>query len=224
MSGSVSPVAGVVGDPMKLYDKVFDQMFPSIATGFDTSLSGSALWKGVATPEDQERLWLRALCADVLLIRAASYRQPEDLFTRPRFWAELLEFFAYNEGEMMARQTKQRSQGDRAEWKGFLDRRLDEDELAALDSWRPKPTEVFELVDTMMAADFRLTLSYNKRTGLASCTIIDDDPRRKSAGYAISTADDNAAAALKAAVFKHVNVLKSSWDGLLESPPKARRG
>lgn len=209
---------------MRLYDKVFDKLFPATATGFNTDLSASTLWQAAATDSEMERLWLRALCADVLLIRAASYRQPEDLFTRPRFWSDLLEFFVYNQGEMMARQTKQRSQGDRAEWKGFLDRRLDEAELEALDEWKPRPTEVFAMIDDMMAADFRLTLSYNKRTGLASCTVIDDDPKRRAAGYAISTSDENAAAALKAAVFKHVHVLKSSWDGLLETPPKARRG
>lgn len=209
---------------MRLYDKVFDKLFPSVAHGFDTSLAAKALYTGDETEAEQNRLWLRALCADVLLIRATSYRQPEDLFTRPRFWSDLLEFLALNEGATMARSKVQRSQADRAEWKGFLDRRLSDEELEELDNWKPKPIEVFAIVDEMMAADFRMTLSYSKRTGLASCTVIDDDPKRKTAGYALSTADENCAAALKAAVFKHAIVLKSDWSVLVEQPPKARRG
>jgi hypothetical protein len=199
-------------------------LFPAVAHGFDTRLSGAALWNGAATDATRDRLWMRGLCADVLLIRAASYRQPEDLFTRSKFATDLIEFFALSEGENMPPRKTQRSQSDRAEWKGFLDRRLDEGELEALDSWKPKPTELFELIDHMMDDDYRLTLSYNKRTKLASCTVIDDQPGRKTAGYAISTSDENAAAALKAAVFKHIHILNSSWDALLEVPPKARRG
>lgn len=210
--------------PMRLYDKVFDQLFPATAHGFNTSLSATTLWNGAADDATRDRLWYRALCADVLLIRAASYRQPEDLFTRPRFWSDLLEFFVYNEGEMMARSKQQTKQGDRPEWKGFLERRLTEQELGELDEWKPKPTDVFNAIDGMMADDFRLTLSYNKRTRLATCTIIDDSPSRKTRGWALSTADENAAAALKAAVFKHTLCLDNSWDGLLELPPRAQRG
>lgn len=205
-------------------DKLFDRLFPSIALGFETSLSGTTLWKGETDDAAIERLWLLALSADVLLIRAASYRETFDLFSRPKFWSELYLFSQLREGSNGMAQKGQRKQDERATWKGFLDCRLTEEQLDALDQWKPKPTEVFVTVDEMMADDYRLTLSYNKRTKLASCTIIDDSPARKTGGWALSTSDDNGAAALKAAVYKHNTVLEKDWLPLLDTTPKSRRG
>ena len=209
---------------MSRSDKLFSQLFPAAARAFNTDLSATTLWNDQADPEAIDRLWYAALCADVLLIRAMSYRETFDLFSRPKFWGDLYAFSQCMRGDAGMAAKGQRKQADRAEWKGFLDRRMSEDELAACDAWKPKPTEVFVLVDEMMAADFRLTLSYNKRTGLASCTVIDDSPSRKSGGWAISTADENGAAALKAAVYKHVTLLQGDWISLLEQPVKRGRG
>lgn len=205
-------------------DKLFDKLFPSTALLFDTSLTATALWKGRQRNWDVDRAWHIALSADILLIRAASYRETFDLFTRPKFWAELYLLSQLSEGENGMATKGQRKQEDRAAWKGFLECRLTEEQLVGLDEWRPKPAEVFLTVDEMMADDYRLTLSYNKRTKLASCTLIDDSPSRKSGGWAISTADENGAAALKGAVYKHRIVLEGSWLSLLDTPPKSRRG
>lgn len=115
-------------------------------------------------------------------------------------------------------------QEDKATWVGFVDRRMDDDELAGLDNWKPKPTEAWELVDRLVSEGYRLTISYNKNTGLASCTIIDDNAKRKSGGYALASSDDDCALALKMALFKHFTILLGNWEGLLTERPKARRG
>lgn len=205
-------------------DKLFDALFPQTAAKFDTRLSARALWVGVEDEADIDRRWQLALCADVLFIRAASYREPFDLFTRPKFWADVYLFSHLRQGSDGMAQKGQRKQDERAVWKGFLDCRLSDEALEALDAWKPKPSEVFAVIDRMMAADYRLTLSYNKRTKLASCTIIDDDPSRKTGGWALSTSDEDGASALKAAVYKHVNVLGEDWSPLLDTTPKSRRG
>lgn len=125
----------------------------------------------------------------------------------------------------MARESRGKNwQDEKAQWKGFLDRRLDEAELEQLDAWQPDAAEVWGLVDDMIQAGYRFTLSYNSRTKLASVTIIDDDGKRKSGGFAISTADEDGALALKAAVFKHVTLLGGDWALLLQTPPRGKRG
>jgi len=113
---------------------------------------------------------------------------------------------------------------ERAAWKGFLDRRLSDGELDEMDGWKPTPAEVFELLDGMIQDGYRLTLSYNKQTKLASVTIIDDEKKRASGGYALSNADTDGASALKMAVWKHVVLLGKLWDGLLDQPVRSRRG
>jgi len=209
---------------MSRSDKLFSILFPRAASGFTTDLDAATLWNEQTDPTRYDGLWHAALCADVLLIRAASYRESFDLFARPKFWTDLYLFSQLTEGTNGMAKRGQRDQNDRATWKGFLDFRLTDEQLDACDDWKPKPTDVFLEVDKMLGTDFRLTLSYNKRTKLASCTIIDDDPSRKSAGYALSSSDENGAAALKLAVFKHTKILNGDWSSLLDTPPKSRRG
>lgn len=205
-------------------DKLFERLFPGTALNFDVRLSAATLGIGAEGNANDERIWLAALSADVLLIRAASYRETFDLFSRPKFWTELFLFSQLSGGETGMAAKGQRKQEDRAAWKGFLDFRLSDGQLEELDAWKPKPTEIFTIIDQMLADDFRLTLSYNKRTKLSSCTIIDDSPARKSGGFALSTQDDNGAAALKAAVYKHYTVLQGDWLPLLDTSSKSRRG
>lgn len=113
---------------------------------------------------------------------------------------------------------------EKAEWIGFLEFRLTDAELEELDAWKPKPQDIWDAVDSACTAGFRFTLSYNNRTKLASCTIVDDDASRKTGGYALSSADENGALALKMATFKHLK-LATDWTSLLgHDAPKGKRG
>jgi len=113
---------------------------------------------------------------------------------------------------------------EKASWVGFLDYRLSDEELAELDAWKPKPQDIWDVVDEACAGEFRFTLSYNPRLKLSSATMIDDDASRKSGGYALSSADENGALALKMAVFKHLKLGKD-WTGLLgHDAPRGKRG
>lgn len=203
------------------WDKEFDLKFPSSARKFTMEVSLLA-GKGRLGINDNE--WYLLLAADVLLTRATSHREKSDLFTIASFWRSLNVY--RSERAIMAKRKVQqeRSQNDRAEWIGFLDRRLSDDELAALDESKPKPTELWAAIDDIIAAGYRFILSYNKRTKLASVTLIDDNPERKTGGYALSSSDTDGAGALKMAVFKHVVLLERDWSSLLDQPAKVRRG
>lgn len=125
----------------------------------------------------------------------------------------------------MARRTVKNERDARAKWQGFLDFRLSESQLDGLDEWQPAVAEIWECVDTLMENRYRVTLSYSDTYHTATCSIIDDDPKRKAGGWALASSDVDAAGALKAAIYKHFTVLEGNWETLLDMPnTTGRRG
>lgn len=161
--------------------------------------------------------------ADDLTVRAASFREDANLFQSYRFSLLLWKFRA--EYAAMAGRKPKESRSARAKWIGFLDYRLTEDELSGLDEWSPTTAEIWERVDALIEGNYRLALSYNAQFKVATCTIMDDDAARKGGGYGLSSSDADGAMALKAALYKHFDVLGGSWDSLLDAPlTPGRRG
>lgn len=203
---------------------MFDQQFPKTSRKFDVQPLNGVEWAESRNDGSLAFTWSQWLTSCDLLSRAASFRGQGDLFQAAKFYPLVSKL----RGEFaMARGEKKRDpipDTSKAEWKGFLDYRLSDDELAELDNWKPKPIELWLEVDEMIKAGYRLTLTYNSRTHLASCTLIDDSNMRPTGGFAISSADDDGALALKMAVFKHLK-LDRTWVSLLDKPqPKGRRG
>jgi len=201
-------------------DLTFNQRFPVIAQKFTDE--GSALLRRAHLVDDDT--WFLIWQADLLMRRTISHREKVDLFTSYKFWRT---FVAFSEVlNKMAGKTRKPevNQNERPEWKGFLDRRLTPDELAALDESKPKPSDLWAAVDTIIEDGYRFMLSYNRKTKLASVTLTDDNPERKTAGYALSSSDVDGASALKMAVYKHMVLLERDWTPLIEQAPKARRG
>jgi len=204
--------------------KMFDELFPTTAGAFTTQISGYSRIKDADLQLDMWA-WQANIEADVLLVFAASHRTAQDLFTRIRFvdrFSQYRELVAHMSGK--TRNNNRQNTSDAPEWKGFLDRKLDDNELAALDEWKPNAKQVWDLVDALISSGFRLTLSYNAKTKLASVTQIDNREKSVTAGYALSSADTDGALALKAALFKHFEVLKEDWTSISDSAPRARRG
>jgi hypothetical protein len=200
---------------------MFDDLFPRSAFHFDTSALSGAEWLEGLGGDEADLRWSIALLSDELLRSCASYHGEGDYFVSPRFLSKR----ALLRREIsMATKRKVRDavrQEDKAEWVGFLDYRLDDEGLAALDEWKPKPQDIWAEVDALISSGYRLTLSYNAKTHLASCTLICDDANKAWGGYALSSSDEDGALALKMAVFKHLR-LERSWQALLNQP--VRRG
>lgn len=203
---------------------MFDELFPATASRFDLSPMSAKEW---LDDEAENRLimsWSIWVLSCELLSRAASFRGEGNLWESARFFGRV----SYLRGEFaMATSRKKRDpipDVSKAEWKGFLDYRLSDDELQELDNWKPKPNELWAEIDEAIGAGYRFTLTYNAKTHLASCTIIDDSNMRPSGGYALSSADSDGASALKMAIFKHLK-LDRVWNSLLDKPqPLGRRG
>lgn len=204
--------------------KEFIVQFPIISAGFRTSAPTAAEFKAAVDAGRGSRLMSVWMLADNLLTRAASHRETRNLFEMYSFASK--RNLLSTEMEMAQKKHEQTTQdtNGRAEWKGFLDYRLDSYQLSQLDEWRPKPAEVWEMVENTIQNGYRFTLSYNKATKIATCTIIDDDKARKTAGHALASGDTDGASALKMAIFKQHILLQNDWTSLVDAPPVARRG
>jgi len=203
---------------------VFDELFPRTAYHFDVSALSSTEWQDAMEGEELEHRWTIAVLSDELLRSCASFHGEGDLFASSRFLSKL----SIVKGELAMTERRKKTQpikdSDKAEWKGFLDYRLTDEQLSALDEWKPKPAEVWAEVDAAIAAGFRFTLSYNVKTHLASCTMICDDSDQKYGGYALSSSDEDGALALKMAIFKHTG-LERDWTALMDkAPARGKRG
>ena len=202
----------------------FDELFPRNSKLFGLSAIAANQWLEAKWSKNLGATWEMISLADSLLVLAASWRQDSNLFVSGRFQAlffELREKLAI----MAGKKVQDNRSLTRPSWKGFLDYRLTDEELAELDEWTPSSAEIFGAVDEATTGLYRVTLSYSPRTKLATCTLIDDDKSRKTAGYGLSTSDRDCSLALKAAVFKHVYVLERDWTRLLDKPSEGgRRG
>jgi hypothetical protein len=203
---------------------MFDDMFPPRYTMFSRGTLGSEKFLSEKYGDGFVSGYRVILLADDLLERCLSWYERADLFSSPRFLSKLA--LLREEIKVMSNNSsRDKKSSARPAWKGFIDFRLDDDQLQELDEWSPSALEIFESVDAIFLAGYHMTLSYNPNTKLSTCTIIDDDKKRPSAGYGLSTADVNSGAALKAAVYKHSLVLRGDWSELLDKPSQGgRRG
>lgn len=204
---------------------MFDELFPRCAAHFDMTPPPAEAWRHGRgeVPTDALRAWSIWVLGEELLRFTASFRGRDvDFFTRVKTvyrLGRIREEMATKKGKSQPRQRK-----ERAEWVGFLDYRLTDDELQELDEWKPTVEDIWAAVDDMLRANYRLTLSYNPQTELANCTLIDDDSDRKTGGYAVSSADSDGALALKMTVFKYGKVDGDFSSLLGGDKPKGRRG
>lgn len=160
----------------------------------------------------------------LLTQRAQSWSSPQNFFDNPRndrLYAEWRQ--AFYQGAVGVK-TKKAQNYTSAEWKGFLERPLTADELEAMDGWKPKPNEIWELVEAVIEDGYQIQLSRSPKTHMASCSMTDRNAERKTAGYALGTQDDNGALALKAMLYKHFTVLQRDWTPLVGVPQKGKRG
>ncbi len=203
---------------------LFDQSFPPKHFPFDVNALSSERFLLSKYGEGAQVIGGYLLVADDLFKRLLSWYEPTNLFYSPRFLSKLHLFREYAK-TMANNKANDKKTAARASWKGFLDFRLDDAQLTELDEWQPSALELMENVDGIMFDGYRFTLSYNKQTKLATCTLIDDVKERVSGGYGLSTSDATAALALKAAVYKHALVLERSWASLVGTPSQGgRRG
>lgn len=156
--------------------------------------------------------------------RVQSWSNPTNLFETGNFLVLHHDFREYYHKLMGTKRKTNTTETIKPDWKGFIEYRLSEDELAALDAWQPEPHEIWEAVELMLSAGYVLKLSYNTERHEGYCTVVDQNPRGKTSGWAVGNTDTNGLLALKMAVYKHFQVFKDGWPIPNGDGPKTRRG
>lgn len=203
----------------------FDRLFPKTAARFGTNAIAADRWRD----EMQEGGIVVAgnfmLLSGDMLQRAVSWRQHSNLFSSPNFsmmFTRFREMYA-----VMAKQGFTRQQPEqKAQFSGFLEFRLNDEQLTELDEWQPTAMDIFAYGDKLIRSGIKISLSYNERTKLATCALLDekrktaDGEKNPAAGKLLSTQDTDCALALKGMMYKHFLVLEGSWVSLLDQPSR----
>lgn len=208
----------------------FDKLFPRTASHFSASTVSADAWARAAENDGLIVTGQYLLLAEDLLKRCESWRQRVNLFSAPNF---SLTFTRFREAHaIMTKQSFNRAQPQpKAQFRGFLEYRLTDDQLAELDEWQPSAMDVFAYCDKLLTGGIKISLSYNERTKLATCSLMDerkklsDGEPNPAGGYMLSTSDTSCSLALKAGIYKHFMALEASWTALIDRPSQGgRRG
>ena len=155
---------------------------------------------------------------------ARSWRHTHDFFAAARFYTLMNDFRISWSNTLMAKKPSTPVPAKRPEWKGFLERPLTEDEIAAVDAWQARDEDLWEHISGILVSQIDISLSYSPTTKAFTCTFKDQRPDSASAGYAISARDENEQGALKMMIYKHNACLEGDWSKLLGGAAFVRRG
>lgn len=206
-------------------------MNPFISPRFDegqrlhlAAMSYTELWMRTAAKDHRYADGhLRALLT-YLSMRAQTYTGSGNLFDTRQFCYHYASFHIFYQEIVMKQKINSQPAQERAPWQGFIDYRLAEAELVDCDQWTPSEADIWELVERCIMDGLRIQLSYSAKLGLATATFTDYRPGSKTAGYALSGQDANAALALKLLLYKHTSLLQGNWLPLLSTGTRGRRG
>lgn len=166
-----------------------------------------------------------ATCATLLSARLARWYNASDFFTN----RDNLEVFArasniWKEELIMARNSKKTNDFQRDTWKGFVERRLTDQELFEATEWQFSDADMVECIVALTEVGYKFTASFNGATKAATATLHAGEPQGKSAGWALSAKGENARDALKLLMYKHYHILHEDWSELLGEKPFVQRG
>lgn len=132
--------------------------------------------------------------------------------------------FALQEGILMAKKTTPQNTYERAEWKGFLEYQMSDAELEAGTAWELGDADLLEGIVSLTGRGYKLTASYNAKSGAATATLMAGQEQGRLSGYALSAKGTDARDAMKLLFYKHWHILDEDWSGLLEVGKRVTRG
>lgn len=208
----------------------FETMFPKSRPKFGINAIAVDRWIAEMEEGNQVVAGGYILLSDDLLKRCFGWYEHRNIFQNPSF-SILYSRFREANAAMAKRGFSRTPQIEKAAFNGFIEYRLSDEQLEALDMWEITAMDMFSYCDNLTTKGIKLSLSYNPNTKLATCSLMDERKKLENgdanpaAGRMLSTSDTTCALALKAAVYKHFHALEENWAPLIAAPSQGgRRG
>lgn len=117
----------------------------------------------------------------------------------------------------------QKKQVKKAEWRGYHQVNLTDEQMAEYDSWAAKVTESFLWLDALIADGYKVSFSFDNYHSGVSCSIYAAQEKMEWAGFSLTAWDETPAGAYLLAAYKHFIVCNQIWDVAKDTPEKAYR-
>ena len=160
----------------------------------------------------QRRTFLRELRGD--------YVRKSQLCGVLTLWASEWQELLFEAERIMGMATKAKNGNGLSEWKGFKDFRLNPEQLEGFASFEAHDDDLMDLVQTMLAADYKLTFTYNGQADTYNAAATCNGEKDPNKGYTMSAFAPSMYAALRLLMYKHYVLLDQNWDNV----PAPQRG
>ena len=159
--------------------------------------------------------------ASLLCMYLVSYRQRENVVEKTRFWVLYLDFIdalgrIYN--VPTRKNTRREDPGQGLGPLTFLNLRLSEAEMDAMDETKATPAQIMSSLAAVVEGGLAFSLNWNSERETANATFMDKQEASPCKGYALSAFGVDVLDALKILLYKHLNVLGGDWTDLVGKP------
>ena len=96
-------------------------------------------------------------------------------------------------------------------WKGFANVPFNAEARAAFEKWDTTANAVYQEMEEMLGAGYRVTFSYDKTNAAYQCSVTCQNERDANNGYTLTSRGPSWYDALMVAVFKHVILTEREW-------------
>jgi len=164
--------------------------------------------------------------AYILYNYLASYRQPENVVLKVKFWKLYLQFVdalgrIYN--VPTRKNTKREEPSQTFGQLTFLNLRLNEEQMTEMDNLKTTPTQLMTNLAAVIEGGLAFSLNWNKERETANATFMDKREDSPCQGYALSAFGVDVPDALKILLYKHLNLLAGDWVDLIGKPQNTNR-
>jgi len=168
------------------------------------------------------RLALLSMRRDYLRELRGDYVTKSQKCSVLNMWSEDWQARLFDAGEILGMATKANTKV-LGNWKGFKDFKLTAEQLEAFASFDVDDDDLMDLVQTVLAEGYKLTLTYNGQSDTYNCAITCNAEKHANEGYTMSAFAHSAYIAMKLLMFKHAVLLEGDWDKI-PAPQKGGMG
>lgn len=98
------------------------------------------------------------------------------------------------------------------DWKGFINRKLNDAEKELFLSWDVHDDDVWLLFTGLLTEGYKISSSYNGQNSTYNVLLTCNQPSNPNAGFGLSAYSPNWYQAVRLALFKHEVIFHGKWD------------